>query len=495
VGSSFQVNSSGDLTKIKGVSYGWPNVQGGGNTILTNDGNGGLSWAPGGSGIADTNSSGMVPSGTYSQSTGSWTFGTIRSLNYQGPGNRIVASLFSATPTSPNSDQSGYLEIGNNVYRTPYGNRFSATTGGASISFLNRTTDNTEAIQFLVNRAGEPITADATIIGSANQLGEWSFGQTGSNFTGLHTFNSGATFNFKNSPQTSPTTIAGYNNNIIQFTGNKGSTDRTGIFGTVSGLPVGIGFERVDGGNWQTDIAFKAHPSATGNITTLTEIGRASGEGAWTFGSSTAISNTHVFQGIQTNVAYSALTDGQTSGYRANAGLSPTNSWARTAYIGVYKHGGISKPSAFIALDRSEDTNIVPYYFWVGSDGVFYTSSVASTVGTTGGQPVGSQTSDERLKQDITPTKYGLNEILMLRPIDFTMHGKHKVGFGAQTTRPIIPEAVFDTSEPVEGYSETKLAMDYSTITPILVKAVQELKAELDAAKAEIQALKAAQQH
>ncbi|MDD5342779.1 MAG: tail fiber domain-containing protein [Patescibacteria group bacterium] len=44
----FQVNSSGDLIKIKNISYVWPASQGGANTYLKNDGSGNLTWATAG---------------------------------------------------------------------------------------------------------------------------------------------------------------------------------------------------------------------------------------------------------------------------------------------------------------------------------------------------------------------------------------------------------------------------------------------------------------
>lgn len=42
--TGFQVNASGDITRIDGVSYNWSTNQGGSNTFLRNDGAGNLSW-------------------------------------------------------------------------------------------------------------------------------------------------------------------------------------------------------------------------------------------------------------------------------------------------------------------------------------------------------------------------------------------------------------------------------------------------------------------
>ncbi len=49
-GHQFQVNSTGDIVKIKNVPYSWPASQGGAGTVLSDDGTGVLSWVPQGSG-------------------------------------------------------------------------------------------------------------------------------------------------------------------------------------------------------------------------------------------------------------------------------------------------------------------------------------------------------------------------------------------------------------------------------------------------------------
>ena len=50
----------------------------------------------------------------------------------------------------------------------------------------------------------------------------------------------------------------------------------------------------------------------------------------------------------------------------------------------------------------------------------------------------------EDLKKDIVDTRYGLNTILELRPVDYQMKSNNleQIGFIAQELRPIVPEAV-----------------------------------------------------
>ena len=78
--------------------------------------------------------------------------------------------------------------------------------------------------------------------------------------------------------------------------------------------------------------------------------------------------------------------------------------------------------------------------------------------------------SDERKKDNITDLSYGLDQVLQLRPTSFNYkrNNEHTIGFIAQQVLPIIPEAVYGTES--EGYG-----MSYATLTPVLVKAIQEM--------------------
>ena len=53
-GDLLQINSSGDLVKLKNVTYSWPGTQGGSNTFLKNDGSGNLTWTTVSSGAGNT---------------------------------------------------------------------------------------------------------------------------------------------------------------------------------------------------------------------------------------------------------------------------------------------------------------------------------------------------------------------------------------------------------------------------------------------------------
>jgi hypothetical protein len=100
--------------------------------------------------------------------------------------------------------------------------------------------------------------------------------------------------------------------------------------------------------------------------------------------------------------------------------------------------------------------------------------------------------SDERLKRDIKALPYSLNDLLQVQTIAFNYKTDAaecpvRIGFSAQNLIGIIPEAV-----SVENSEDKFLSVMPTELIPILVKSVQELSAKLDAANAEISALKAA---
>ncbi|MBL8186847.1 MAG: tail fiber domain-containing protein [Acidobacteria bacterium] len=100
------------------------------------------------------------------------------------------------------------------------------------------------------------------------------------------------------------------------------------------------------------------------------------------------------------------------------------------------------------------------------------------------------QTSDARLKKGITNLHYGLNELMQLRPVSFQWkddnNGQQHLGFIAQETQEVIPEAVVQTEDP-----SSPLGMNYTTLIPVVIKAVQEQQSVMTTLKAENESLQA----
>ena len=101
-----------------------------------------------------------------------------------------------------------------------------------------------------------------------------------------------------------------------------------------------------------------------------------------------------------------------------------------------------------------------------------------------------NSTSDKRVKEDITPTHYGLQDLLRIEVKDYRMKGatKRTTGVIAQDLFGIYPEAVQEGDRGKEV--QNAWAVDYGKLTPLLIKAVQEQQQEIENLRAENTAVK-----
>jgi hypothetical protein len=113
------------------------------------------------------------------------------------------------------------------------------------------------------------------------------------------------------------------------------------------------------------------------------------------------------------------------------------------------------------------------FRFYVGMGGtIFATSTTISAI------------SDQRLKENVRNLDFGLPQIMALQPRKFDwkegkgLNKKDDVGFIAQEFETVFPSSV-DTSKAGADGIEYK-TVNHSELIPTLVKAIQELKAQLD---------------
>jgi len=106
--------------------------------------------------------------------------------------------------------------------------------------------------------------------------------------------------------------------------------------------------------------------------------------------------------------------------------------------------------------------------------------------------------SDRRIKTAIVDLDLGLSAVMSMQPrrYTFTATGVEDIGFVAQELKQVLPEAVvgeeleiFETDTAQER-AKKLLGVSKETIIPVLVKAIQELNAKVEAQAAEIAALK-----
>ena len=91
--------------------------------------------------------------------------------------------------------------------------------------------------------------------------------------------------------------------------------------------------------------------------------------------------------------------------------------------------------------------------------------------------------SDLSLKENVVDmTKYGLNEIMQIKPREYDYknaenidNGAHSFGFIAQELKEIVPEIVYG--------EEGSMSIGYGGLTPVLVKAIQEQQTQIEKLK------------
>jgi hypothetical protein len=172
--------------------------------------------------------------------------------------------------------------------------------------------------------------------------------------------------------------------------------------------------------------------------------------------------------------------------------------YANSSYKKLIIGGTVATPSTFsikqtadngagaFQIENYGSTN--SWYLQIGSDqnlyvkyndgarGVFNNSTGAYTT-----------VSDSRVKKDISDISFGLDVISRLKPVEYRMidsaeNSVKNLGFIAQEVSEVIPSSVTQMNGGMYG-------LDKSEIIPVIVKALQELKADNDSLRARLAAL------
>jgi hypothetical protein len=131
-GGLFQVNSSGDMIKIKNIDYSWPSTQGNPGSVLSNDGNGNLTWAAAGGGDSlwtlDSNLN------LFSDGAGNGTmtgFGNIFSGTNAGSTNTegVFNIFLGSSAGSSNTEGEGNIFTGFNAGHSNIGGSYNIFSG------------------------------------------------------------------------------------------------------------------------------------------------------------------------------------------------------------------------------------------------------------------------------------------------------------------------------------------------------------------------------
>ena len=189
---------------------------------------------------------------------------------------------------------------------------------------------------------------------------------------------------------------------------------------------------------------------------------------------------------------------GTDNGYKLNVGGSIYAETSIVAQGGMYAGGGIGFQGNLVgdygySIGMNSNTQVAGnawymqistswsnnFRFFYGGTGVGAGSAKAQ-IDTSGNY---SALSDINKKKDIVLSTLGLNEILQLKPSTFKFkddeNEEEQIGFIAQEVKDVIPHAYY---EDVEG-DDKFIGLKYNAIVPVLVKAIQELKAEIEILK------------
>ena len=203
----------------------------------------------------------------------------------------------------------------------------------------------------------------------------------------------------------------------------------------------------------ETGLAFWTHPSAT-STDALSESMRIDSSGKVGIGTTSPGYIFHV------NDSASGGTSFQFQGNGPNLYTAMTNTSA-TSFIGV---------------------NGTQWEFYCGGTLKFQINT------TNGGQTV----SDQKFKKDIEDISYGLDTVKALQPRKFKWkeNDESTIGFIAQEVKPVISEIITEPLESPAGL-ENGMTLNYSALTAVLTKAIQEQQVIIDDLKARIEALEA----
>jgi hypothetical protein len=213
---------------------------------------------------------------------------------------------------------------------------------------------------------------------------------------------------------------------------------------------------------------------------------------------------------------------GLRTGYPAvsNATFTLMNETAGTVALAVDVGGNLgigAHPSFKLDVQGNVDGPIVRVYNsrdTTGSYGIKVTLGTSGGAGTTGsahfhgntngvgnwylyGNGTTSYSSDQRLKKNIETTRDGyLEDLAKLRVVKYNWNVSadstpKELGLIAQEVEQVFPGLVQDDANPVaEGDDTVYKQLKQSVLPFMLLKAIQELKAELDTVKAELVALR-----
>jgi len=383
------------------------------------------------------------------------------------------------------------------------GGSVSSNTGFGYFSLLNNTSGSSNTALGYIALAQNTTGSNNAAVGNnslyANTTGSnnSAFGVTAltTNSTGSYNSafglgalaaNTTASNNTAVGYQAAYSNTTGYNNTAVGnqvMYGNTTGYGNAAFGGNISGVTFAT-LQSNTTGTYNTAIGISALAQNT-TATYNTAVGFQAGY-------STTTQNYNTFVGYQAGYNFTG-TSGQNCFIGATAGYSVTSGHGNT-FIGTGDNGVFS--SGYYVTTGSQNTILGNYNgnqggldirtasnYIVLSDGSGAPRAYQSSTGgwyQYNNSTLWSITSDARIKKNVVSLESGLNVISALRPVEFDYieNDKHDIGFIAQEYQEILPAQVNEKEDGMLSLTPN--------LVPYLVKAIQELSAEVTALKAKL---------
>ena len=182
-----------------------------------------------------------------------------------------------------------------------------------------------------------------------------------------------------------------------------------------------------------------------------------------------------------------------TASFYNGAGSDVGHGFNGTGGYAAHVRGGTNTP-LYVSHSGTGSGTFVEFY---------QSTSIRGSITTNGSTTAYNTSSDYRLKENVIDLENATSRINSLRPVNFDWieSGENSDGFIAHEAQSIVPYAVEGTHNEVytaENSSEEQedllgtpkyQAMDYGKLTPLLVKALQESNAKIEALETRIETL------
>jgi hypothetical protein len=402
---------------------------------------------------------------------------------------RTTAASANGASTIVARDSSGNFTANAGTFTTISGNGVALTAINAS-NIASGTIANARTTAATANGASTIVLRGASGEFAAGAITGTSFSGNGASITAINA--TAITTGTLDNARTSAASANGASTIVVRdangsFAGNV-ITGTTGTFTSISGN--GVALTAINASNISSGTIANARTTASDANGASTIVSRdANGSFTANVGTFTSISGNGVsLTAINaSNITSGTIANARTTAASANGASTIVTRDANgsfTANVGTFTTvaGTLSTAAQTSITSTGNLTNLVATSFGVGTAASGTTGEIRATNNVTA-----YYSSDERLKDNVQVITNALAKVLQIRGVEFDWNNlsepedgyfvrKHDIGVIAQEIEKVLPEVVATREDGIK-------AVKYDRIIPLLIEAIKELKAEIDALK------------